>query len=180
MQFISVHTETSGLRGGVRSSTDLGQLFIILQGFDVRFKIPGVLHLRVSRIWTESVRDRKCGGWAGREEEEEFLSNDESIIHIQAINLDARPVPPSQGSGTVWVSANENPALLSSTNQRGETGNRFGDRDTSHRNLYRTKSREIFLGWFLAPTHRLNPANEDSTLESRLTTLYNNTVTVCC
>ena len=57
-----------------------------------------MLHLRVSRIWTESVRDRKCGGWAGREEEEEeFLSNDESIIHIQAINLDARyAVPPSQ------------------------------------------------------------------------------------
>ena len=83
------------------SSTDLGQLFIILQGFDVRFKMPGaMLHLRVSRIWTESVRDRKCGGWAGREEEEEeFLSNDESIIHIQAINLDARSVPPSQGRG---------------------------------------------------------------------------------
>ena len=81
------------------SSTDLGQLFIILQGFDVRFKMPGaMLHLRVSRIWTESVRDRKCGGWAGREEEEEeFLSNDESIIHIQAINLDARSaVPPSR------------------------------------------------------------------------------------
>ena len=119
-------------------------------------------------------------GGADREEEEEFLSNDESIIHIQAINLDARPVPPSKGSGTFGVLANENPALLSSTNQRGETRNRFGDRDTSHRNLYRTKSREIFLGWFLAPTHRLNPANEDSTRESRLTTLYNNTVTVCC
>lgn len=48
-----------------------------------------------------SVSDRKCGmGLKGGRggEEEEFLSNDESIIHIQAINLDARSaVPPSQG-----------------------------------------------------------------------------------
>ena len=48
-----------------------------------------------------SVSDRKCGMGlkGGRGGEEEFLSNDESIIHIQAINLDARSVPPSEGRG---------------------------------------------------------------------------------
>ena len=64
---------------------DLAELFIILQGFDVWYKNPTASPYQQNLEWVSVI---ESVWWVWREEE--FLPNDESTIHIQAINLDAR------------------------------------------------------------------------------------------